>query len=258
MCFGSILLKGEEEKWSYCLLLKSMISSSSLASSSLTLKVQCRSPASSGHEITKNLSVKTMCTSSMNFPHRNRAFWRSSRGGWKEEKKEWETEWKWNMERVEGETVVSFQRETAKREKENTKSETPLFHLIHRNENLCRYQGGCFYSGVSIATVPICLFYRPQELLLCNMLWKKKCLKTVWLLGIMQGQTFISNSTFYVCSTSFHTQTHTHAYEEIWRCHDMFGTRPSSERARATHKEKKNPGMRNFNLLIYFIHLLFL
>lgn len=47
------------------------------------------------------------------------------------------------------------------------------FPLSGRNENVCCYQGGFLYSGVSIATVSMCPFYKPAELLLCNM-WKKQ------------------------------------------------------------------------------------
>lgn len=70
---------------------------------------------------------------------------------------------------------------------------SPLFHRTGRNENLCRYQGGCLYSGVSIATVSMCPFYRPAGLLLCNM-WKKntKMSETIWSLVISRIQTSLS------------------------------------------------------------------
>lgn len=60
---------------------------------------------------------------------------------------------------------------------ESKRKRTPIvksqFPLSGRNENVCCYQGGFLYSGVSIATVSMCPFYKPAELLLCNM-WKKQ------------------------------------------------------------------------------------
>lgn len=169
-----------------------------------------RSATASGHEITKNLSVTAKCTSAVNLTHRNRALWGSRRGAWKEEEREWEMEWKWNMEREEGETVVSFQRERGKREKEREHKEwNPLSHLTGRNENLCRYQGGCFYSGVSIATVSMCPFYRPAVIIMQRVKKKKNTQmpETIWLLVIRQRQTSLFNSPY--CIYTVQADTHT-------------------------------------------------
>lgn len=120
-------------------------------------------------------------------------------------------------ERGEGETVVSFQRERGKREKEREHKEwNPLFHLTGRNENLCRYQGGCFYSGVSIATVSMCPFYRPAELLLCNV-WKKhtQMPETIWLLVIRQRQTSFFNTSHTAGIQYRLTHTHTGAWDKF-------------------------------------------
>lgn len=110
------------------------------------------------------------------------------------------------MEREWGETVVSFQREKAKRKKKEHKARNPLSLFTRRNGNLCRYKGGCFYSGVSIATAPMCSFLQTWRVIIMQYLRKTKTDKKMWLPIIIQEETLVWRH------EGLYTYAHTHTW----------------------------------------------
>lgn len=83
----------------------------------------------------------------------------------REEEREWEMEWKWNMEREEGETVVSFQRERGKRGERARTKRKPSFPSHRKKWKLVSWPGRvllfcCFYSNCFyVLILPICSYY---------------------------------------------------------------------------------------------------
>lgn len=146
---------------------------------------------------------------------------------------------KWNKQRKkEGK---SFKRRGAR------ESETLFFpHITQRNENLCCYQGGCFYSGVSIATVPMCPFCQPEKLLLCNLMKKNHL---IWGYHIDMGRHLICH-TAYICHTDNQKLTVMGQVEDDMTC-SLCGT-PQKAREREKDLTWHIFSKKNWILFLYF------
>lgn len=125
-------------------------------------------------KITKNLSVTAKRASAVNLTHRKQGPLRgvgkrgSLKGGRGQSEKcnesgTWREKREKLLSRFKGSKGGKGER------RPNTKSETPFFHLTGRNENLCRYQGGCllfwcFYSNsFYVPILPTCRFIIMQH-----------------------------------------------------------------------------------------------